>query len=105
METGAQQLAAYIFRGQAVPTEDTSFLQNCWDQATNLIKKYAGDTDAPAAVKTQAILLCGAELYYRRGTKSGILGDPTGLGTETLRLSLDPMQGAYQLLDKWKVKL
>jgi hypothetical protein len=104
-DSGAARLADFVFRGQAVPGEAAAALQTAWDNAAALVANHVGKQTVPAGIAAEATLVCGAELFWRRGSKSGIIGDPAGIGGEPVRLALDPMLAARQLLDKWLVKL
>lgn len=81
--------------------EDAEFAADCQTQATALVGKFIGGEDnpfgVPEEVVNRAILEVGADLYYRRASRNGIVG-LDGIEPQPMRLSRDPMSAAYALL-------
>ena len=91
-------LKAYVGSTAAV---DDSFVESCWDEASELVAAYVGGTVVPGFVMDRAILEVGAELFHRRSAPGGITQFATLEGPSPVRMARDPMLGAYPILDRY----
>lgn len=86
--------------------EDAEFAQTSQAEAEALVNNFIGGQDNPFGVPTQvlerAILEVGADLYYRRAARNGIVG-LDGVDPQPMRLNRDPMSAAYALLRPYLV--
>lgn len=73
------------------------YVESCWDEATALVLNYVGGATVPASVVERACLECGSELFHRKSAPNGIT-QFAGLDGAAIRVSRDPMIGAYAIL-------
>lgn len=90
-------LTTYV--GAQIGGVDEEYIHNhCWDPAVELVDRFIGDVDTvPAAIRTRAIMECGAELYNRRSAPGGIAQFAT-FDAAPMRIAKDSMVRAYDLL-------
>jgi hypothetical protein len=90
-------LTTYV--GAQIGGVDEHFIQNhCWIPSVALVDRFIGTvTTVPAAIRTRAIMECGAELYNRRSAPGGI-AQFASFDQAPMRLARDSMTRAYDLL-------
>jgi len=90
-------LTTYV--GAQIGGVDEEFIQNhCWYPAVELVDRFIGDVETvPAAIRTRAIMECGAELYNRRSAPGGIAQFAT-FDAAPMRIARDSMTRSYDLL-------
>lgn len=90
-------LTTYV--GAVIGGVDEEYIQNhCWLPAQDLVDRFIGDVETvPAAIRTRAIMECGAELYNRRSAPGGIAQFAT-FDAAPMRIARDSMVRAYDLL-------
>lgn len=90
-------LTTYV--GAEIGGVDEEFIEDsCWTPAVELVDRFIGDVETvPAAIRTRAIIECGAELYNRRSAPGGIAQFAT-FDAAPLRLARDSMVRSYDLL-------
>lgn len=91
-----QQLAKYV---QGDLASDAEFLQQCVNEATELVAHRINGKEVPPSVEGRATLEVAADLYYRKRSRNGIstFDGPDGM-PEPMRISRDPMQAAQPIL-------
>lgn len=80
--------------------EDVEFAKACELEATALVDNFVGEDNpfnVPDEVLTRAVLEVGADLYYRKASRNGVVGFG-GDDPQPFRLNRDPMAAAYPLL-------
>ncbi len=78
--------------------EEVAFAADCKAQAEELVTRFIGSPDAvPEPVKERAVLEVGADLFYRKQSRNGVVGFD-GPDALPFRLNRDPMAAAYPLL-------
>lgn len=90
-----ENLKSYV---NSTSDQDT-FVEECWDQATLLVDAYIRDRDVPNDLYDRARIEVGQELFNRRSAPNGIAQFATFDGTTTQRVARDPMIGAYPILN------
>jgi hypothetical protein len=89
-------LTTYV--GAQIGGVDEHFIQNhCWTPAVSLVDTFIGTATVPAAIRTRAIMECGAELYNRRSAPGGI-AQFASFDQAPMRLARDSMTRSYDLL-------
>ena len=76
--------------------DDADYVQDCWDQSVALVDQRAGSDTVPDLILQRAYVEVGADLYWRRGVRNGIVG-LQGDGSP-MRISRDPMMTAESIL-------
>jgi hypothetical protein len=96
-------LTTYV--GAQIGGVDENFIQNhCWNPAVSLVDQFIGTvTTVPAAVRTRAIMECGAELYNRRSAPGGI-AQFASFDQAPMRIARDSMTRSYDLLSPFVLK-
>jgi hypothetical protein len=79
--------------------DQDTFVEQCWDEATQLVDAYIRDRDVPNKLYDRARIEVGQELFNRRSAPNGIAQFATFDGTTTQRVARDPMIGAYPILN------
>lgn len=85
--------------------EDAEFAATCAHEATQLVNDFIGKGNegaVPDPVLARAVLEVGADLYYRKASRNGVVGFE-GLEAQPFRLNRDPMAAAYPLLRPYLV--
>ena len=85
--------------------EDATFAAVSKAEATQLVNDFIGQGNpfqVPASVVARAVLEVGADLYYRKASRNGIVG-LEGVDPQPFRLNRDPMTAAYPLLRRYLV--
>lgn len=86
--------------------EDAEFAAASKALATQLVTDFIGGEgnpfNVPASVVAGAVLEVGADLYYRKASRNGIVG-LDGVDPQPFRLNRDPMAAAYPLLRRYLV--
>jgi hypothetical protein len=107
-ENGASPvtLAAYV---QAVGADDLAFVQQCAAEATELVTGLIGGSAddpnpfaVPQAIVARAVLEVGADLYFRRASRNGIVPFD-GDDPQPMRINRDPLVAAYPILRPYLV--
>lgn len=83
--------------------EDAQFAAESKVDAAELVDNFVGATNpygVPAGVVARCILEVGADLYYRKASRNGIVG-LEGADPQPFRLNRDPMAAAYPMLRQW----
>lgn len=94
-------LKAYV---GADGTGDDAYLQDCWNQATELVTRYVGTSVVPVPIIDRAVLEVGHELFNRRNAPSGSSQFAVfDGGTQPVRGPRDPMAMVYPMLGRWVV--
>jgi len=75
--------------------------------ATGLVGGFVGGLDSnpfgvPVAILEMAVLEVGADVYYRKASRNGVVG-LDGVDPQPFRLNRDPMAAAYPLLRRFLV--
>lgn len=91
-------LKSFVGSGNA----DDTFVQQCWDTASELVNNFVGISVVPAVVKDRAVLMCGSELFHQRQAPNGI-AQFTGFDGAPVRIARDPMTPAYAILNQYMV--
>jgi len=84
-----------------VVSTDDEYIEQCWDEAQELVSNFVGTQVVPQSIMDRAALIAGAALYQMRATPMGIA--QFGEDNSPIRLARDPMQGAYPLLKAYMV--
>lgn len=98
----ATELDWYVQAGEA----DKPFAADSKEVATQMVHDFIGGAanpfGVPESVVARAVLEVGADLYYRKASKNGVvtLG---GVEPQLFRLNRDPMTAAYPLLRPYLV--
>lgn len=85
--------------------EDAEFAKTCALEATTLVNDFIGESNkgaVPDPVLARAVLEVGADLYYRKASRNGVVGFE-GIEAQPFRLNRDPMAAAYSLLRPYLV--
>ncbi|RWZ52934.1 hypothetical protein ELQ90_03085 [Labedella phragmitis] len=86
--------------------EDADFAAASAATATSMVHEFIGGEDnpfkVPADVVARAVLEVGADLYYRKASRNGVVG-LEGTGPQPFRINRDPMTAAYPLLRPYLV--
>jgi len=91
----AETLSKYV----GASPDDFSFVEECWEDAYQLVWNYVGTSDVPDQILNRAILETGSELFHRRNAPNGISQFASFDGS-AVRVARDPMVGAYPILAK-----
>lgn len=94
-----EDLKAFVGSG----SPDDSYVQDCWNTATDLVNTFIGVNVVPATVSNRAILMCGSELFHARQAPNGIAQFSDFNGATPIRIARDPMTPAYSLLSAYMV--
>lgn len=93
---GAAALAAYIGDDSGQYLDQ---LGPVYDEASELVAAYVGESEVPERVLTGAVLEVGSKLWLRRNTANGT---PTFDGVEQVqRAPIDPLVTVYATLDRY----
>lgn len=79
--------------------EDKPFAASSAVEATQLVTDFIGEGNpykVPPVVVARAVLEVGADLYYRKASRNGIVGLDSE-NPQMFRLNRDPMAAAYPL--------
>lgn len=87
--------------GEDKPFADESKLV-ATELVNNLIGGAANPFGVPAVVVARAVLEVGADLYYRKASRNGIVG-LEGVDPQPMRLNRDPLAAAYPFLRPYLV--
>ncbi len=86
--------------------EDTDYASQCHAQAQQMVTDFIGGESnpfrVPDSVVARAVLEVGADLYYRKSSRNGVVG-LDGVDPQPFRLNRDPMAAAYPLLRRYLV--
>lgn len=99
--TPATTLEWYV---QAV-TADAAFAKESEEVATQMVTDFIGAGNpfkVPEKVVARAVLEVGADLYYRKASRNGVV-TMEGVEPQMFRLNRDPMAAAYPLLRRYLV--
>lgn len=85
-------------------TSSDAYVIQCWETAKLLVANFRLGNFIPEEVENRAVLITASNLYYERKTQLGIQQFTGGDGESTpVRVSRDPMTGAYELLRQFMV--
>lgn len=90
-------LAWYV---QAVG-EDATLAQQCASEASELVAPLVGAQNpysVPESVIARAVLEVGADLFYRKASRNGIVQFDGVETSSAVRISRDPLSAAYPFL-------
>jgi hypothetical protein len=85
--------------------EDLAFAATSQAEAEQMIGDFIGEGNpykVPALVVARAVLEVGADLYYRKASRNGVV-QLDGVEPQLFRLNRDPMAAAYPLLRRYLV--
>lgn len=76
------------------------------EEATQLVTDFIGGAEnpfrVPDSIIDRATLEVGADLYYRKASRNGVINlDGGDMGVQAFRLHRDPMAAAYPLLRRY----
>lgn len=81
--------------------DDVTLATSCAAEAADLVSHMVGATNpylVPASVIARAVLEVGADLYYRKASRNGIVQFDGIETSSTMRISRDPLSAAYPFL-------
>jgi hypothetical protein len=82
--------------------DDVDYATECNTEATVFVENFIGADNpygVPDEAKARAILEVGADLFYRKNSRNGIVSYESGMpAPEPVRLQRDPMTAAYPIL-------
>lgn len=94
-ETTGPTLLEYLRAAE----RDREYVEQCENAATTLVAGLIGDVDVDPALRRQAILTTGANLYQRRQRLTELRGSPDGTVQFTPdRPTRDPLDAARYML-------
>ncbi|MDJ1115341.1 hypothetical protein [Microbacterium dauci] len=86
--------------------DDVEFAGESKTLATQMVHDFIGGAEnpfgVPAPVVARAILEVGADLYYRKASRNGVV-ELGGVEAQPFRINRDPMTAAYPLLRRYLV--
>jgi hypothetical protein len=92
---------AYVAKND-IGTDSDEFIQDCIDEATDMVTTFIGTATVPDLAKDRAVMETVMALYHRRQAPNG-QSQYAGVGDVVIRVSLDPMAGAYPILARYMV--
>ncbi|GGF30169.1 hypothetical protein GCM10010922_01390 [Microbacterium sorbitolivorans] len=76
-----------------------AFASDCTAEAEALVARHVRDADVPEVIRSRAVLEVGADLFYRRAARNGVVQFGSGVeAASVVRINRDPMTQAYPLL-------
>lgn len=91
-----ETLKDYLRSGEA----DDTFVERCFDDATELVADFVGETYVPTAKLELAILKTGSELYSQRDAPQGV-SQFSDINANPIRVARDPLVAAKPILRKY----
>ena len=85
--------------------DDLAYAKESEGVARQMVSDFIGDGNpygVPAGVVARAVLEVGADLYYRKASRNGVV-QLGGVDPQLFRLNRDPMAAAYPLLRRYLV--
>jgi hypothetical protein len=86
--------------------EEVPFAASSQAEATQMVTDFIGGSSnpygVPDVVVARAVLEVGADLYYRKASRNGVV-QLDGVEPQLFRLNRDPMAAAYPLLRRYLV--
>jgi len=85
--------------------EDAEYATSCAAEARQMVSDFIGEGNpyqVPASVVARAELEVGADLYYRKASRNGVVG-LDGVDPQPFRINRDPMTAAYAVLRPYLV--
>lgn len=85
--------------------EDADYAETSHAEAEQMVGDFIGEGNpygVPELVVARAVLEVGADLYYRKASRNGVV-QLDGVEPQTFRLNRDPMTAAYPLLRRYLV--
>jgi hypothetical protein len=86
--------------------DDKKFATESKTTATEMVHHFIGGADnpfkVPGSVVARAVLEVGADLYYRKASRNGVVGLDS-VEAQPFRIARDPMTAAYPLLRPYLV--
>lgn len=77
--------------------DDEPFVEDCWNHAKLLVDKRIGDDTVPDEIVQQSYRDVGADLYWRRAARNGIVGI-NSMDSTPMRINRDPLASVEYLL-------
>lgn len=87
--------------------EDVAYAADSKAEAADLVDNFVGagnPFNVPTSVIARAVLEVGADLFYRKASRNGVVGFD-GPDPQPFRLNRDPMAAAYPILRPFLVLL
>lgn len=98
MADSYETLREYLRAGD----DDDTFIERCFDDATELVNDYVGEVYVPEARLALAILKTGAELYSQRDAPQGV-SQFSDVNNNPVRVARDPLVAAKPILRKYVI--
>lgn len=100
-------LLAYVGLSAGSPAADRTLVDDSEEEATEMVDGQIGTAAkdrVPASVRRRAILEVGADLYWRKASRNGVVNFDSG-EMQPMRLARDPMLTATSILRPYLVGL
>lgn len=98
-EAPAVELDWYVKAASSTEPRLADFADACQLEAAALVDDHIGDAVVPTVLRDRAVLEVGADLFYRRAARNGIVSFGSGVeAASVVRINRDPMTQAYPLL-------
>lgn len=89
----------YVKAASSTEPDLSTFADACREEAEALVANHVGQAVVPDVIKARAVLEVGADLYYRRAARNGVVSFGSGIeAASVVRINRDPMTQAYPLL-------
>lgn len=89
----------YVKAASSTEPQLADFAASCQAEAEALVARHVGDVEVPVEVEARAVLEVGADLFYRRAARNGVVNFGSGIeAASVVRINRDPMTQAYPLL-------
>lgn len=82
--------------------DDDAFVTRCFEESTELVQDYIGESYVPEKRLALAILKTGSELYSQRDAPQGI-SQFSDVDANPIRIARDPLVAAKPLLRKYVI--
>lgn len=92
----------YVKANASTEPELVTFAAACHEEASELVERHIGTATVPEAIMARAVLEVGADLFYRRAARNGVVNFGNGVeAASVVRINRDPMTQAYPLLSPY----
>ena len=85
------------FRSYVGTDEVSDFVTACLEAGASLVSAFIGSAEVKEEVVDNAVLMCAAEIFYRRQSPQGVTQFASMDGSP-IRAAKDPMNAARELL-------
>jgi hypothetical protein len=85
------------FRAYVGTDEDSDFVTACLEAGGSLVSAFIGDAEVKEEIVDNAVLMCSAEIFYRRQSPQGVT-QFAAMDGSPVRAAKDPMNAARELL-------